>query len=57
LASFSSPTLLHTSVHLDIKPLREYIVNNKIYYIYRIDGIDPKMLRVKILDYSPNEIH
>jgi hypothetical protein len=27
-----------------------------IYYIYRIDGLDPKMIRPKILDYGPKSI-
>jgi hypothetical protein len=45
LASSSSPTLLLTMTRLDIKPLREYTVNNQLYYIYRIDGIDPVIFR------------
>ena len=44
-ASISSPTLLITKTLFDIKPLREYRVNDESYYIYRIDGIDPKLLR------------
>jgi hypothetical protein len=47
--SLSSPTLLLTIERLDIKPLREYIVNDKKYFIYRIDGVDPKVLRPIIL--------
>ena len=45
LASLKSPAFLLSATLFDIKPLREYIVNNKTYYIYRIDGLDPKLLR------------
>lgn len=45
LAVSSSPALLLTMIRLDIKPLRKYIVNNEQYYIYRIDGIDPTIIR------------
>jgi hypothetical protein len=44
-ASLKSPTLFLSDALFSIKPLRECIVNNKIYYIYRIDGLDPKVLR------------
>ncbi|MGD0020744.1 MAG: hypothetical protein ABSC54_00430 [Smithellaceae bacterium] len=53
----SSKSLMLLSNKLfDIKPLREYIVNDKPYYIYRIDGLDPKMLRLGILDLDPNSV-
>lgn len=48
-ASIKSPTLLLSSTLFNLKPLREYIVNDKTYYIYRIDGIDPKVLQPIIL--------
>ena len=53
----SSKSLMLLSNKLfDIKPLREYIVNDKPYYIYRIDGLDPKMLRLGILYLDPNSV-
>jgi 4-amino-4-deoxy-L-arabinose transferase-like glycosyltransferase len=44
-SSIKAPTLLISNTLFDIRPVREYIVNNKTYYIYRIDGLDPKVLR------------
>ncbi|PKN88931.1 MAG: hypothetical protein CVU51_02665 [Deltaproteobacteria bacterium HGW-Deltaproteobacteria-1] len=43
LAVSSSTVLLLTMTRLDIKPLRKYIVNGEQYYIYRVDGINPKV--------------
>jgi hypothetical protein len=40
LAITSSATLFLTMTRLEIKALREYVVNGEQYYIYRIDGID-----------------
>jgi hypothetical protein len=48
LVGSSSPSLLLTMTPLDIKPLRKYTVNEKLYYIYRIDGIDPGILRKEL---------
>lgn len=48
--SLSSPTLLLTRMTFDIKPDREYLVNGKTYYIYRVDGLDPNMLQSFIKD-------
>lgn len=44
-ASIQSPSLLVSSMLFNLKPLREYSVNEDKYYIYRIDGLDPKVLR------------
>jgi hypothetical protein len=55
-ALIKSPTLFISNALFDIKPMREYCVNDKRYYIYRIDGLDPKVLRPRILDYGPKSI-
>ena len=41
----SSPTLLLTQVRLDMKPLREYLVNDQLFYVYRVDGAEPRVLQ------------
>lgn len=48
-ALLKSPTLLISNTIFNIKPLRKYTVNGKVYYIYRIDGLDSKVLRPVIL--------
>jgi hypothetical protein len=55
-ALIKSPTLFISNALFDIKPLREYRVNDKRYYIYRIDGLDPKVLRPRILDFVPKSV-
>lgn len=47
--SLSPPILLLTRMLFDIKPEREYLVNGATYYIYRIDGLDPNVLRAILL--------
>jgi hypothetical protein len=55
-ASLPYPTLLFTGVRFDLKPLREFSVDNNVCYIYRIDGIDPRTFQPRILDFKPRSI-
>ena len=42
------PSILVSNKLLNIKPMREYIVNGKTYYIYRVDGLHLKVIRSPI---------
>lgn len=48
-ASIQTPSLFVSNTLFNIKPLREYIVNGITYYIYRLEGLDPRVLRSMFL--------
>jgi hypothetical protein len=52
----SQATILLSSSKLALPTLREYGTDPKLFRIYRLDHVDPKILAPNILDYGPKII-